>query len=230
MKTFADRTLSFYKNLQLDIDLPLHIKVLNPYKNNKTVENILQKFYCKFFNDQQKRKLIVGINPGRFGAGITGVPFTDTKRLAKYCNIHIENFKTHEPSSVFVYEVIQAFGGVEKFYNNFFINSVCPLGFIQKNQKGNWINRNYYDDLILYKTVKPFIISSLKKQISLGIDNSVVFSFGKKNAKFLKEINKEEKLFKKIIPLPHPRYIMQYQFKNKSFFQKKYVEELNQYK
>src|SRR5699024_1529755 len=186
--------------------------------------------YCKFFNDQQKRKLIVGINPGRFGAGITGVPFTDTKRLAKYCNIHIENFKTHEPSSVFVYEVIQAFGGVEKFYNNFFINSVCPLGFIQKNQKGNWINRNYYDDLILYKTVKPFIISSLKKQISLGIDNSVVFSFGKKNAKFLKEINKEEKLFKKIIPLPHPRYIMQYQFKNKSFFQKKYVEELNQYK
>src|SRR5699024_490343 len=163
MKTFADRTLSFYKNLQLDIDLPLHIKVLNPYKNNKTVENIVQKFYCKFFNDQQKRKLIVGINPGRFGAGITGVPFTDTKRLAKYCNIHIENFKTHEPSSVFVYEVIQAFGGVEKFYNNFFINSVCPLGFIQKNQKGNWINRNYYDDLILYKTVKPFIISSLKK-------------------------------------------------------------------
>src|SRR5699024_11056659 len=134
MKTFADRTLSFYKNLQLDIDLPLHIKVLNPYKNNKTVENILQKFYCKFFNDQQKRKLIVGINPGRFGAGITGVPFTDTKRLAKYCNIHIENFKTHEPSYFFFYEVIQAFSGVEKFYNNFFINSVCQLGFIQKNQ------------------------------------------------------------------------------------------------
>src|SRR5699024_8659850 len=176
MKTFADRTLSFYKNLQLDIDLPLHIKVLNPYKNNISVENILQKFYCKFFNDHQKRKLIVGINPGRFGAGMTGIPFTDTKRLAEFANLKIDEFESHEPSSVFVYEVIEAFGGAEKFYRNYYINSVCPLGFLRKNKKGNYVNYNYYDDPSLFEAVKPFIISSLKKQIDFGIDTSQVFS------------------------------------------------------
>ena len=78
-------------------------------------------------------------------AGATGIPFTDTKRLSEVCGIESSSFQTHEPSSVFVYDVIKEFGGSEKFYDKFYINSICPLGFIEQNQKGNWVNCNYYD-------------------------------------------------------------------------------------
>ncbi len=33
------------------------------------------------------RYLILGINPGRFGGGITGIPFTDPIRLQNICGI-----------------------------------------------------------------------------------------------------------------------------------------------
>jgi len=226
MSTFADQVIKFHQNLSLEADLPQEIQVLNPYQNNPVVPEIMEKFYGKYFDDNQKRKLIVGINPGRFGAGMTGIPFTDTKRLYEYCGIKIEEFETHEPSSVFVYEVIEAFGGVEEFYRDFYINSVCPLGLIRKNKKDNWVNCNYYDSADLFKMIKPFIISTLKQQISFGIDTSVVFSFGKKNADFLRKINEEEKLFEKIVVLSHPRYIIQYQFKNKKNYVDKYVKSL----
>ncbi len=46
---------------------------------------VMQKFYYKYYNDSNKRKFIIGINPSRHGAGVTGVPFTDTKRLDNVC-------------------------------------------------------------------------------------------------------------------------------------------------
>lgn len=227
MSTFADQVINFHKNLDLQTELPAQIKVLNPYKNNEIILDVLKKFYGKFFNDQQSRKLIVGINPGRLGGGATGIPFTDTKRLSEVCGIEIETFQTHEPSSVFVYELIEAFGGTEKFYQSFYINSVCPLGFIRQNKKGNWVNCNYYDDVKLFESVKPFIIDSLKTQIEFGIDTSVCYSFGKKNAQFLEKINAEEKLFDKIIDLPHPRYIIQYKSKQKDMYIDQYLDVLS---
>lgn len=226
MLTFAEQVIQFHQQLDLNASLPKGIKVMNPYVNNALIQDILQKFYTQFFDDHRKRKLIVGINPGRFGAGMTGIPFTDTKRLEEFAGIKVDEFESHEPSSVFVYEMIQAFGGAQKFYDEFYINSVCPLGFLRKNKKGNFVNYNYYDDTSLFEAVKPFIISSLKKQISFGIDTSKVFSMGKKNAKFLAKINQEEKLFEEIIALPHPRYVVQYQFKKKHLFVEEYLKAM----
>lgn len=227
MSTFADRVIDFHKNLELRTKLPAKIKVLNPYRDNEYIMEIFSEFYHRFFDDQNHRKLIVGINPGRFGAGVTGIPFTDTKRLLEFGNIKIAAFQTHEPSSVFVYEFIEAYGGAEKFYTDFYINSVCPLGFIRKNKKSNWVNCNYYDYSTLFKAVKPFIISTLKQQINFGIDTSVCYSLGIKNAEYLEKINREEKFFDEIIPLPHPRYIMQYKSKTKDDYIEEYVMKLN---
>ncbi|HLS30587.1 MAG TPA: uracil-DNA glycosylase family protein [Flavobacteriaceae bacterium] len=226
MSTFANRVIDFHKNLNLQTELPAQIQVLNPYKDNRVILKVLKEFYGKYFDDQQSRKLIVGINPGRLGGGATGIPFTDTKRLSKVCGIDVEGFKTHEPSSVFVYKVIEAFGGPEKFYQSFYINSVCPLGFVRQNKKANWVNCNYYDDKTLFEAVKPFIIDSLKTQIRFGIDTSVCYSFGKKNAQFLAKINKEEKLFDRVVDLPHPRYIIQYKSKQKDMYIDQYLETL----
>src|SRR5690554_6390913 len=165
MATFAKQVIDFQKNISLTAELPSKTKVFNPCKDNALIQDILKQFYSKFFDDHQHRKLMVGIKPGRLGAGVTGIPFTDTKRLSEVCGIDTETFETHEPSSVFVYELIQAFGGPKKFYREFYISSVCPLGFVRQNKKSNWVNCNYYDDPALFEAVKPFIISSLKTQI-----------------------------------------------------------------
>jgi hypothetical protein len=231
MKTFADKIISFNKNIVFSGQLPKNVSIMNPFKENKEALQISTKFYKKFYNDTNKRHLILGINPGRFGAGVTGVPFTDTKRLLEECGLKFDGKSTHEPSATFIYEMINAYGGVENFYSKFYIHSVCPLGFTIINDKGKEINYNYYDSKELTDSVYDFIIENLKKQISFGISTDVCFCFGTgKNVNFLKKINEEFRFFQKIVPLEHPRFIMQYKSKSKQFYLDKYLEELGKVK
>ncbi|GGW33994.1 uracil-DNA glycosylase family protein [Arenibacter certesii] len=224
---FATKIIRFNKELNFSKELYKGIQVLNPFQENAEILDIMDSFYHKFYNDSNKRKLIIGINPGRLGAGVTGIPFTDTKRLTEICNIPIDSVVSHEPSSVFVYKVIEAYGGVERFYGDFFINSMSPLGFVQKNAKGNWVNCNYYDYTELFEQTRPFIISNLKKLIAMGVDTSNCIVLGKKNAKYLKLINGQEKLFDSITVLDHPRYIVQYKSKEKDKYVTEYLEALS---
>jgi hypothetical protein len=199
---------------------------MNPFRENDFSFSIMETFYRKFYNDTKPRKVILGINPGRHGAAVTGVPFTDTKRLIDKCGIEITNAYTHEPSSVFVYDVIEAYGGVEKFYQDYYINSICPLGFTI-NKGGKEVNYNYYDSKDLLEVVYPFIIKMLKKQIALGIETDTCFCLGTgKNLKFLHSVNEEYKFFGEIIPLEHPRYVIQYKSKEKEKYVRKFVEVL----
>ncbi len=169
MPTFADRVIAFNRDLEFRGSLPKGVSVMNPFRESEQVLAISEAFYRKYYDDQRTRKLILGINPGRLGAGATGVPFTDTKRLEEVCGIHLASFKTHEPSSVFVYEVIKAYGGPKPFYRDYFINSMSPLGLLTQNRKGNWVNCNYYDDPALYKKMRPFIIENLKTLVGFGM-------------------------------------------------------------
>ncbi|MFO7827796.1 MAG: DUF4918 family protein [Bacteroidales bacterium] len=222
--TFAEKVINFNTNLDLTVTLPENIRGMNPFKENKGALEISSKFYKKYYNDHNQRKLILGINPGRFGAGVTGIPFTDTKRLEEKCGIKFNGVNTHETSSVFVYDVIEQFGGVNEFYSQFYINSVSPLGFVKTNKNGKEVNFNYYDSKALQELITPFIIENLKKQISFGIDRNIVYSFGAgKNLKFLQKLNQEYHFFDQIVPLEHPRYIMQYQLKHKQLYVDKYI-------
>jgi hypothetical protein len=224
MKSFADKIISFNKNISFNGNLPDGIRIMNPFRENKEALRISSDFYRKYYNDHNKRHIILGINPGRFGAGITGVPFTDTKRLLSECGIEFPGKPTHEPSATFVYEVINEYGGVKKFYGDFYIQSLCPLGFTIINQNGKEINYNYYDRKELTSCVYDFIIANIKKQISFGISTDICFLFGTgKNENFFRKLNDEFQFFKKVIPLEHPRYIMQYQSKSKSFYIEKYL-------
>ena len=213
-KTFGEKVVAFNKKLKFSGNLPEGFEVMNPFFDNPETITVMSKFYQKFYNDYHQRKFIIGINPSRRGAGVTGVPFTDTKRLETVCGIEMKSAHTHEISSVFLYDVIEHFGGVEVFYEKFFINSPFPLAIIRKTLKGN-LNANYYDDKDLFEAVKPFMIQSLKDHIDLGLDTSEVFILGKKNATFIDKINSQEKFFEKMTVLEHPRYIQQYKIKEK---------------
>lgn len=197
---------------------------MNPFRENKEALNISAKFYKKFYDDNNPRHIILGINPGRFGAGVTGVPFTDTKRLFDECGLEFSGKPTHEPSATFIYEVIRAYGGTKRFYGNFYIQSICPLGFTTTNDKNKQVNYNYYDSKELTESVYDFMIENIRKQIKLGINTDVGFCFGTgKNEKFLQKLNEEYRFFKKIIALEHPRFIMQYKFKTKHLYVEKYL-------
>ncbi len=224
--TFAEKIISFLKELNFNGSLPEGISIMNPFRENPAVLPVVSQFYTRFYNDNNPRHIILGINPGRFGAGSTGIPFTDTKRLFEKCGLSIPGVITHEPSSVFVYEMIDAFGGPANFYSKFYISAVSPLGFTSPGKNGRELNYNYYDSKALIEAVYDFIVETIEQQLEFGINRDMGFSLGTgKNFKFLFELNNKKKYFDKIVALEHPRFIMQYKSKQKRYYIKKYLEE-----
>lgn len=225
---FSDKIISFYKDVDFSGSLPEGISIMNPFRENPEILPVASQFYQKFYSDNNPRHLILGINPGRHGAGVTGIPFTDSKRLSEKCGLSIPGLKTFETSSVFIYEMIDAFGGADKFYSNFYISSVSPLGFTSLGKNGNEVNYNYYDSKALTDAVYDFMIASIEQQLGFGINRDICFCLGTgKNFRFIRELNDLNKYFNKVIPLEHPRYIMQYRSKLKQKYISRYIEELS---
>jgi hypothetical protein len=223
--SLASRIIAFNKALQFRGQLPAGIRIMNPFRESTDALKASAAFYKKYYNDRAKRFLILGINPGRFGGGITGIPFTDPKRLVQACGIPFAGPVAHEPSSAFVYEMITAFGGPEAFYRHFYINSLCPLGFTAKRPNGKEVNYNYYDSPALEAAVFDFIVWNVQQQIALGMHTHTCFCLGTgKNETFLRKLNNRFGFFENIVALEHPRYIMQYKSKEKEKHVAKYVE------
>ena len=209
----------FYTNLHPP-DLPGDNKWLYP-QEKKEVQTILKEFFEKYYSDHEERTLLLGINPGRFGAGITGVNFTAPKQLKEYCKI--ENpFTGTELSAEFIYAMIDAYGGVRKFYSNFFIGSVCPLGLVQNGK-----NLNYYDDREVLKRIESFIVESLSQLVSFKVNKKRCICIGgEKNYKYLSSLNNQHNWFEQIVTVPHPRFIMQYKRKLLPEYLNLYLEVL----
>lgn len=220
--TFGSKAFKYLSNLHPDFKLPRGVKCLLPFATDETIR-VNKIFFEKYYNDVQPRRLILGINPGRFGAGITGVAFTDPIRLETELGIENSFQKKPELSSVFIYQMIDAFGGPSEFYSRFFLSAVCPVGFVQDGK-----NVNYYDLPELEKSARPFILESIKKHMAFGADRKVAFCLGEgKNFRFLLRLNAEEQLFESIVPLAHPRFIMQYKRRYIADYIKSYVDHLN---
>ena len=223
--TFGQKVLDFHQTLQPNWRLPKGFELLFPYHQKET-QQTMQAFYNKYYADQNPRIFLLGINPGRFGAGVTGVPFTDPIRLAEDCKIDNPFHKRSELSSIFIYEMIHAFGGPKKFNTHCYISSICPLGFVTKG-----VNCNYYDDKKLQSAVEKHIINNLKTQIEFGLVHKSAIILGQgKNYKYIKKLNEKIKIFDHIFPLPHPRWIMQYRRKKKENFIQKYLEVIEEVK
>lgn len=189
--------------------LPAGLSWLNPLVEIPESKRVFKAFLEKYYSDGAPRQLVLGINPGRFGAGLTNVAFTDPAHLLHKCGIDSSFDKKEELSARFIYMAIDAFGGPEKFYARYFINSVVPFGF---TKNGN--NYNYYDDKNLLAIAKPLAIKHIQGLLHLGLDTSRCICLGDgKNYEFLKKLNEEQGFFGQIVPLAHPRFIMQYRRK-----------------
>jgi hypothetical protein len=222
----AEQIKLFNRSLNLEGSIPEGVSVLNPFQSDERVFEWSDAFYNHFYADSNKRKLILGINPGRLGAGQTGIPFTDTKRLYECLGIGASDNLIHESSSAFIYRMIEAYGGAEVFYQRFLISSICPLGFVME-RKGGAVNFNYYDSPELQKAVTPFIVQCMESQLSWPICRDEVFCLGTgKNKAFLEGLNEKHGWFKRVVPLEHPRYIMQYKSRLVDAYIDKYIQAL----
>jgi len=218
----ADQILDFLGSLRIPPALPRGVNVMNPYQE-PSVMALCKQFYHKYYHDASVRRMIIGINPGRLGSGLTGIPFTDPVHLDQFCGIQNQLQKKSELSSTFIYEMITAFGGLEKFYSKLYFSSVSPLGFTKEGK-----NLNYYDDARLQKKLEPFMLTCMNRQLEFGVDRTVAYCLGEgDNFKFLKQFNERHHFFQEIIPLAHPRFIMQYKRKNKAEFIRHYLDVLD---
>ena len=201
-RSFGGRVIHFYRTVAPPA-CPDGVEALNPY-TDAAVRRAVSAFYTKYFADTGKRVFLIGINPGRFGAGVTGIPFTDTDAL-RSCGIPHAVPETRELSAEFVYDMLREYGGARKFYRHFFLTSVCPFGFVRDG-----VNCNYYDDPAFMKTVLPYIRETFESQLRFGaLPTAVVLGKGK-NFSAIKKMNDAYGWFEEVVPLEHPRFIMQY--------------------
>ncbi len=218
---FSGNLIRFYTGLKIPPGIPEGISMMNPLADQEVLDSATS-FYRKFYRGSSQRIFLLGINPGRHGAGITGVPFTDPIRLEKACGIPNKGEKKRELSSVFIYELIDAYGGPELFYSRFYIGAVCPLGLLKDGR-----NLNYYDCPDLLAWLLPWCTSAIEAQLGFGLSRTTGICLGQgKNLEMLQRINEKTRLFREITGLPHPRFIMQYRLKKKQEFIQRYLETL----
>lgn len=210
---FSTKAINYFLKLKSPEKLLSGINILNPYESPE-VQIAIKRFYNKYYSDNKERLFMFGINPGRFGGGLTGISFTDPVALKEHCGIQNNLGNRKELSSNFIYETITAFGGVEEYFSKVFMTALFPLALTHKGK-----NFNYYDDKILFNILKPIIVNSIQKQLRFGARKDKVIILGKNNAAYFKSINDEYGLFKKFLVLDHPRFIMQYRKR----YLKKYI-------
>lgn len=218
--TVASKILSFYKSVQPPEGLPKDVGVLNPFES---AFELTTAFYEKYYSDTNERIVLFGINPGRFGGGVTGIPFTDPHKLATNCGLTNELEKREELSSKFIYEMIETYGGPQPFYEKYYISAVSPLGYVKDGK-----NLNYYDIKNWKPLFKEYAVNMIEQQMDFPISQQIAYSIGQgQNLKFLNELNKEHQLFDQILPLPHPRWVLQYRLKRKAEFIQQYIDLLS---
>ena len=89
--TFSEKILQFNSELsKINIDLPEGFHLINPFngENSKKINEITKKFYSKFYNDNNPRRIIIGSSPARRGTALTGIPYEDAEHLQKTTGIY----------------------------------------------------------------------------------------------------------------------------------------------
>jgi hypothetical protein len=209
--------LPYYEQIRADWSVPEDIEVLDPYGEDD-IRQVRQQFYDTYYNDSQPRQLWLGINPGRLGAGRTGIPFSDAVQLERYCGIEAPGPQTEELSAAFIFEVIQAAGGAESFYQRVFIDSVSPMGYVRAG-----VNCNYYDQKDLFEGLRPRLERHIGELVQRpGPDEIILLGKGK-NLKYFRQLYSGHH---RVIALPHPRWVMQYRRKDKARWIDRYLEVL----
>ena len=219
---FGEQVISFLQTFPRPLIQTPGFSIMDPYQQPAVAE-ITRQFYIRFYPDDRQRLFLFGINPGRYGGGVTGIPFTDPWALREKCGIEVGLTGQRELSADFIYRMIDRYGGVETFWRDCYIGAVFPFALIRGGK-----NINYYDDRQLQTELTPAIVDSLTRQIAFGARRDVAIVIGGgKNFDYLTRLNAEHHFFDRLVPIDHPRFIMQYRRKRLDEYIVRYVDTIS---
>ncbi len=218
MRTFAHAFLEWIESLRFPEPIPHRVEVLDPYRD-KQVRRVVRAFAQRYYADFRPRIGVFGINPGRFGGGVTGLMFTDPVALREDCGIPNDLGTRRELSATFVYRTIAAFGGPAVFFSQFYLSALSPLGFVQDGK-----NFNFYDDPVLNEVALPLIVHSIHQQLTFPLRREVAIILGSGQLRAVAErLNAVHEFFDTLLFLEHPRFVAQYRRKQLDDYVERYV-------
>ena len=217
--TISEQVIDFYKDFQPPIGLPNHIHLHNPW-DDKDRRAAITEFCNKFYNDSTPRIHLIGINPSKLVKTSTGVNYTDGYALQNRCGIGNDFDKHRELTSEFFYRMSDACGDANKLYSNIFAWALMPFAITSDG-----LYKNHYDAEVASSvdTIIRANLDWLSRIPSTG--RAVVLGKGKNAAKFDALVGTSG-MYREIIILPHPRWILQYQRKDVDKFIDQYLNAL----
>jgi hypothetical protein len=108
------------------------IEVLSEFLDNW---DRIKEFYTRYYGDRFPSNVLCGLNPGRLGAGKTGIPFLDFASLSKLLP-GIRRRDT-ERSAQFFIRVVEHFGA-ENFFRSFYVTNVSWVGYKRGRKNLNY--------------------------------------------------------------------------------------------
>ncbi|AYA36270.1 DUF4918 family protein [Hymenobacter oligotrophus] len=228
--TFGSRLTTFLTGFPAAPPLPGGVVAYNPYQAPPAAE-LLRSFGQRYYANNHPRVALLGINPGRFGAGTTGVAFTDPAALQLHCGVANSLPHRAELSSQFVYQLVAALGGAAEFYRHFYLGSLYPLVLcrtakITITTMRPPLHYNYYDASAVTNALWPHLQLAFQQQFDLGLRRDVAISLGRRNGEYFQRLNQELQLFERVLVFDHPRYLMQYKRRAVPEFVARYAAEL----
>ncbi|MFM8771174.1 MAG: uracil-DNA glycosylase family protein [Candidatus Kapaibacterium sp.] len=222
-ETFAEFVERFLTSVTIPGSMPRGIEVLQPYRDPE-VRRVVHEMCTRFYASGSTRIGVWGINPGRFGAGLTGLAFTDPWAVEHDLGITTSLSGRREMSAEFISMVISAYGGPESFYRDVYMSALSPLGFIREG-----VNINFYDDAALEKMMTPHIIGWMNDVFAHCVRRDVTILLGSgKLRTFMERSVREAVGVSEVIYLDHPRYIMQYRRRDMERYVQLYVDTIQQ--
>lgn len=203
MVEIVEQKLGFYESITIgdnkwvSDDLKKeNIHILTGFIENKDLVN---NFYKQVYSEIQPRIVLCGINPGRLGAGKTGVPFLDYLSLSKF----FPDIKStdREHSAQFVYKVIESYGK-ERFFNSVYLTNYSWFGFETKSNNRRK-NVNYFE---LSKNIQSVIEESFLEEMEI-LQPQFIIPLSEKVEQSLMGLKRSRRLDYEIMPrLKHPYY------------------------
>lgn len=217
MTDFSDKYFSDFEEFKKEFSddlLSKDLVVLDDFLQNK---NNIKRYYEKYVSKNKPKIVLCGINPGRFGAGLTGIPFIDFKSLSKMLN-DINRTET-EQSAQFFFRVIEKIGK-ERFYQNCYVTNISKFGFAEQ---GKSRNVNYYD---LPKNTQRWLLDRFCEEMNF-INPNIIIPLSQNVEHSLNLLKDEGKLSFNIGErINHPSWVMTYRKNDEDIWIKKYCDEI----
>lgn len=196
MERIVDLHLAFLKQVKNDQKVMHQLKksgiqILSGFEDN--IE-LVRQFYRKWYDSEPNTKIVLcGINPGKKGAGKTGVPFVDYRGISQLIEgVYDDDW---EQSAQFIYSIIEEIGA-KTFFNHVYLTNVSWFGF---QSKGKNVNYHELPRDLQHKFTETFI-----KEMNI-IQPKVIIPVSKEVHKTLIQMQKDKRLKTSIGPrLNHP--------------------------